>query len=67
MLSNIFMQSAYALLFSLYLVFVAKHSWAAQLIWAILIVTLADIVRNMLQGTLTKMAGMDENKKLTAY
>lgn len=63
MLSNIFMQSAYALLFSLYLVFVAKHSWAAQLIWAILIVTLADIVRNMLQGTLTKMAGMDENKK----
>ncbi len=63
MLSNIFMQSTYALLFSLYLVFVAKHSWAAQLIWAILIVTLADIVRNMLQGTLTKMAGMDENKK----
>lgn len=60
LLSNIFMQTAYAFLFAVYIGFMGGRDWLTQLIWANLIIALADVLRNMLQGKLTTMSGMNE-------
>ncbi|HBF76983.1 MULTISPECIES: hypothetical protein [Clostridium] len=62
LISNIFMQMSYAFLFSIYLSFMGGKTWLTQLIWGNLIVALADVLRNMFQGKLTELSGLNETR-----
>lgn len=62
LLSNIFMQMSYAFVFALYLTFMGGKGWLVQLVWGNLIMAIADVLRNMFQGRLTELSGLNESK-----
>lgn len=61
-LVNIFMQFIYSFLFLLYLSFLpASTGWATSLIWAMMILPLADTLQNCLNNLTSRIAGIDNN------
>ena len=59
---NIFMQFIYCFLFLLYMSFLPSTAgWAVSLIWAMMILPLADTVQNCLQNLTSRIAGIDSN------
>ena len=57
---NIFMQFIYCFLFLIYLAFLPSGGgWAVSLIWAMMILPLADSLMNCLQNLTSRIAGMD--------
>ena len=62
---NIFMQFVYCFLFLIYLEFLpSTDSWATSLIWAMMIMPLADTLLNCLQNLTSRIAGLD-NEQMT--
>lgn len=62
-LINIFMQFIYCFLFLLYLSFLpASSGWATSLIWAMMILPLADTLQNCLNNLTSRIAGIDNNE-----
>ena len=62
---NIFMQFIYCFLFLVYIAFLpAGGGWAISLIWAMMILPLADALQNCLQDLTSRIAGVD-NEMLT--
>lgn len=62
---NIFMQFIYCFLFLVYLEFLpASGGWAISLIWAMMILPLADSLQNCLQNLTSRIAGVD-NEQMT--
>lgn len=62
---NIFMQFVYCFLFLMYLTFLPSGGgWAVSLIWAMMILPLADALMNCLQNLTSRIAGVD-NEQMT--
>lgn len=62
---NIFMQFIYCFLFLIYLAFLPSGGgWAVSLIWAMMILPLADSLQNCLQNLTSRIAGVD-NEQMT--
>lgn len=62
---NIFMQFIYCFLFLIYLTFLPSGGgWAISLIWAMMILPLADTLQNCLQNLTSRIAGID-NEQMT--
>lgn len=62
---NIFMQFIYCFLFLIYLAFLpSSGGWATSLIWAMMILPLADALQNSLQNLTSRIAGVD-NEQMT--
>ncbi len=62
---NIFMQFVYCFLFLIYLAFLPSGGgWAVSLIWAMMILPLADALLNCLQNLTSRIAGVD-NEQMT--
>lgn len=62
---NIFMQFIYCFLFLIYLAFLPSGGgWAISLIWAMMILPLADALQNCLQNLTSRIAGVD-NEQMT--
>ena len=62
---NIFMQFIYCFLFLIYLAFLPSGGgWAVSLIWAMMILPLADALQNCLQNLTSRIAGVD-NEHMT--
>lgn len=60
---NIFMQFIYCFLFIIYLAFLpAGGGWAVSLIWAMMILPLADTLQNCLQNLTSRIAGLDNEQ-----
>ena len=60
---NIFMQFIYCFLFLVYLAFLpAGGGWAVSLIWAMMILPLADALQNCLQDLTSRIAGLDNEQ-----
>ena len=58
-LINAFMQFIYAFLFLVYLNFLpASGGWAVSLIWALMILPLAEVLQNTLQNLISRIAGV---------
>lgn len=63
---NIFMQFIYCFLFLMYLTFLpSAGGWAISLIWAMMILPLADSLQNCLQNLTSRIAGVD-NEQMTS-
>lgn len=63
-LINTFMQFIYAFLFLVYLNFLpASGGWAISLLWALMILPLADALQNTLQNLVSRVAGI-QNEEL---
>ena len=64
-LMNIFMQFVYCFLFLIYLAFLPSGGgWAVSLIWAMMILPLADALQNCFQNLTSRIAGVD-NEQMT--
>lgn len=62
---NIFMQFIYCFLFLIYLAFLPSGSgWAVSLIWAMMILPLADALQNCFQNLTSRITGVD-NEQMT--
>ena len=62
---NIFMQFIYCFLFLIYLAFLPSGGgWAISLIWAMMILPLADTLQNCLQNLTSRIAGVN-NEQIT--
>ena len=62
---NIFMQFIYCFLFMVYLAFLpSTGGWAIAIIWAMMILPLADTLQNCLQNLTSRIAGLD-NEQIT--
>ena len=62
---NIFMQFIYCFLFLIYLAFLPSGGgWAVSLIWAMMILPIADALQNCLQNLTSRIAGID-NEQMT--
>jgi len=60
---NIFMQFIYCFLFLVYLAFLPEGGgWAISLIWAMMILPLADALQNTLQNLTSRIAGVDNEQ-----
>ncbi len=60
---NIFMQFIYCFLFLIYLAFLPSGGgWAVSLIWAMMILPLADTLQNCLQNIISLKAGMSNDQ-----
>lgn len=60
---NIFMQFIYCFLFLIYLAFLPNGGgWAVSLIWAMMILPLADTLQNCLQNLTSRIAGIDNEQ-----
>lgn len=58
-LINVFMQFIYAFLFLVYLNFLpASSGWAVSLLWAMMILPLAEVLQNTLQNLISRIAGV---------
>jgi len=63
---NAFMQFIYAFLFLIYLTFLpATAGWAVSLLWAMMILPLADALQNTMQNLVSKMAGVNNEEIAT--
>lgn len=59
-LINIFMQFIYAFLFLIYLEFLPKSGgWATSILWAMMILPIADALQNTLQNLISRIAGIN--------
>lgn len=62
---NVFMQFIYCFLFLIYLAFLPSGGgWAVSLIWAMMILPLADTLQNCFQNLTSRIAGLD-NEQMT--
>ncbi|RJO62785.1 MAG: hypothetical protein C4542_02155 [Dehalococcoidia bacterium] len=61
LLSNAFMQTAYALVFLLFLTFCDVQNWFQLLVWLMILLPIAEMLRNSVQGLFTRMSGIDES------
>lgn len=62
-LMNIFMQFIYCFLFLIYLAFLPSGGgWAVSLIWAMMILPLADVLQNCLQNLTSRIAGINNEQ-----
>lgn len=63
MISNAFMQFAYAFVFSIYLSFAGRGdtNWATSVVWAFLLISVAEVLRNSVQTLFTKLSGLNES------
>ncbi len=62
-LINAFMQFIYAFLFLVYLNFLpASEGWAVNLIWALMILPLAEVLQNTLQNLVSRIAGVQNDE-----
>lgn len=62
-LINVFMQFIYAFLFLVYMQFLPKAGgWAISLLWAMMILPLADTLQNTLQNLISRVAGIDNEE-----
>ena len=60
---NIFMQFIYCFLFLLFSSFIsASAGWAVTLIWAMMLLPIADVLMNCLQNLTSRIAGLDSNE-----
>ena len=60
---NVFMQFIYAFLFLIYMQFLPQAGgWAVSLLWAMMILPLADVLQNTLQNLVSRIAGIDNNE-----
>ena len=60
---NIFMQFIYCFLFLIYLAFLPEGGgWAVSLIWAMMILPLADALQNSFQNLTSRIAGIDNEQ-----
>lgn len=58
-LINVFMQFIYAFLFLVYLNFIpATSGWAVSLLWAMMILPLAEVLQNTMQNLVSRIAGV---------
>ncbi len=65
LIMNIFMQFIYCFLFIIYMSFLPEGGgWAVSLIWAMMILPLADALQNCFQNLTSRIAGMD-NEQMT--
>ncbi|MBO6233728.1 MAG: hypothetical protein J6I85_02795 [Clostridia bacterium] len=63
---NIFMQFIYCFLFMVYMAFLpSSGGWAISIIWAMMILPLADTLQNCLQNLTSRIAGLD-NEQVTS-
>ena len=62
-LINVFMQFIYCFLFLIYLTFLPSGAgWAVSLIWAMMILPLAETLQNSLQNLTSRIAGIDNEQ-----
>lgn len=62
-LINVFMQFIYAFLFLVYMQFLPQSGgWAISLLWAMMILPLADVLQNTLQNLISRVAGIDNEE-----
>ncbi len=60
---NVFMQFIYCFLFLLFSSFIsATAGWAVTLIWAMMLLPIADVLMNCLQNLTSRIAGLDSNE-----
>ena len=60
---NAFMQFIYCFLFLLFSSFIsASAGWAVTLIWAMMLLPIADVLMNCLQNLTSRIAGLDSNE-----
>lgn len=60
---NSFMQFIYAFLFLIYLTFLPSNTgWAISLLWAMMILPLADVLQNTLQNLVSRIAGIQNDE-----
>ena len=63
LIMNIFMQFIYCFLFLIYLEFLPEgDGWAVSLIWAMMILPLADALQNCFQNLTSRIAGIDSEQ-----
>lgn len=63
LIMNIFMQFIYCFLFLVYLTFLPTETgWAISLIWAMMILPLADALQNSFQNLTSRIAGVDNDQ-----
>ncbi len=61
-LINVFMQFIYAFLFLVYLEFLPESGgWATSILWAMMILPLADALQNTLQNLISRIAGVNND------
>lgn len=60
---NAFMQFIYCFLFLLFSSFISESAgWAVTLIWAMMLLPIADVLMNCLQNLTSRIAGLDNNE-----
>jgi uncharacterized protein YxeA len=62
LLSNIFMQFFYALVFMVYIALLAGQNWMVSIIYALVLMPVGEALRNSVQGYLARLSGINENK-----
>ena len=62
-LINVFMQFIYAFLFLIYMEFLPQSGgWATSILWAMMILPLADALQNTLQNLISRIAGINNDE-----
>lgn len=62
-LINVFMQFIYAFLFLIYMEFLPKSGgWAVSILWAMMILPIADALQNTLQNLVSRIAGINNDE-----
>lgn len=65
-LINVFMQFIYAFLFLIYMNFLPKSGgWATSILWAMMILPIADALQNTLQNLVSRVAGINNDEMAT--
>ena len=65
-LINVFMQFIYAFLFLIYMNFLPKSGgWATSILWAMMILPIADALQNTLQNLISRVAGVNNDELAT--
>lgn len=67
LLTNIFTQFFYAVVFLIYMSFIGNTtSWVESIAWAMLIIPLAEALRNSLQGYFARLSGVNEESAVSS-
>lgn len=62
-LINVFMQFVYAFLFLIYMEFLPQSGgWATSILWAMMILPIADVLQNTLQNLVSRIAGVNNEE-----
>ena len=62
-LINVFMQFIYAFLFLVYMKFLpASGGWATSILWAMMILPIANVLQNVLQNLVSRVAGLNNEE-----